>query len=228
MLTIMRFWMCALFLGMSSLAAFPAEKFVGKPLPFEVEEASASRLYKGDLRVAEVSVWVRGGTKADWGATAIVIADAVGKSGHVDSVRVMVRNADVRDLRPVGALTQLARAYHGPNKAKSVWTDTEWAIFLASTVASRRDVEIFNAYQQANEELISRGTDVRKADEIAGKAIARRFGLKKDWRLPPSNIGNAEYGRDRFDVMGDLPREDIAKVISCLNNPLRQPVSGCR
>lgn len=65
-----------------------------RALPFQIETVMSSDLFKNNLKVARINVSVEGGTKEEWAATSIAIAERVAGYG-IDSVEVSVNRNDI-------------------------------------------------------------------------------------------------------------------------------------
>src|SRR6202022_2369471 len=114
-----------------------------RALPFRIETVMLSDMFQNNLKVAKVNVGVDGGSKLEWGATAVAIAEKGSKFG-ADSIEVSVRRNEIHQRQGV-MFREVAHTYYSPNPQHSVWEgDKMWAIYLADPahLATQTDVDI--------------------------------------------------------------------------------------
>jgi hypothetical protein len=202
-----------------------------KALPFHVEGSSLSDLFKNNLKVSIIEVGVDGGTPPEWSATAVAIAEKVATFG-ADSVEVSVRRNEIVERQGV-RFREVAHAYYSPNPAHTVWDDPgsagkRWQVLQvdAAHLATQRDVEITDAYDALNQQLIDKGVDADAADRKAGAAIAKKYHLPADWHLP---VGNtlSEIPRNSLNVDAGDAAGGLAVLDRCLNGKIVRMVTTC-
>ncbi|MGI4812708.1 MAG: hypothetical protein ACRYG5_07835 [Janthinobacterium lividum] len=196
-------------------------------LPFNVEAAMLSDMFQNNVKVAKVLVGVSGGTAAQWSATSIAIAEKVATFG-ADSVEVSVRRNEV--TQPQGdRFREVAHAYYSPDPSHSVWDDkNKWKVLQADAahLSTQRDVDIYDDFSDLNQKLIERGMDTDVADHKAGAAIAKKYHLPKDWRLPVGNFLN-DVLRDSMNVDTSPAAGGLATLDKCLKGKIVRMLSTC-
>jgi DNA-binding protein H-NS len=136
-----------------------------------------------------VSEQLDGGSKLEWGATSVAIAEKVSKFG-ADSIEVLVNRNEIHQKQGV-RFREVAHTYYSPNPQHTVWDgDKMWAIYLADPahLATQTDENIDEDFADLDQHLIDRGMGADAADRKAGAAIAKKYHLPKDWQLWSGNI----------------------------------------
>ncbi|AIV63070.1 hypothetical protein DO71_177 [Burkholderia pseudomallei] len=196
-------------------------------LPFTIEGASLSDLFKNDLKVAIVKVGVNGGSAAQWSATSIAIAEKVATFG-VDSIEVSVRRNEVTQSQGE-RFREVAHTYYSPNPSHSVWDDKDkWKVLQADAahLSTQQDVNIYNDFSDLNDKLIEKGMDTDAADRKAGAVIAKKYHLPKDWRLPVGNVLK-DVSRDSMNVDAAPASDGLAALDRCLNGKIVRMMTRC-
>ena len=196
-------------------------------LPFNIEAAMLSDMFQNNIKVAKVQVGVNGGSAAQWSATSIAIAERVATFG-ADSIEVSVRRNEV--IQSQGdRFREVAHTYYSPNPSHSVWDDKEkWKIMQAdaSHLSTQQDVTIDDDFSDLNQKLIDKGVDTDAADKKAGAAIAKKYHLSKDWRLPVGNVLN-DVSRHSMNVDTVPASDGLAALGRCLNGKIVRMMSKC-
>ncbi|WP_175784505.1 hypothetical protein [Burkholderia ambifaria] len=196
-------------------------------LPFTIEAANLSNLFRDNLKVSQVQVGVTGGSESEWAATAIAIAERVATFG-ANSIDVSVRRNEITQSQ--GArFREVARVYFSPDPAHTVWKgDPQWSIKVADAahLSTQRDVEITDAYNAENRWSLDKGLDDDDADRKAGAIVAKKFQLPKDWQLP---IGNTlrEISKESIVVVPEPASEGLAKLTRCLKGKIVAGMTAC-
>ncbi|WP_176039530.1 hypothetical protein [Burkholderia stabilis] len=196
-------------------------------LPFTIEGASLSNLFQDNLKVSKIQVGVSGGTAAEWAATAIAIAEKAATFG-ANSIDVSVRRNEITQSR--GTLfREVARVSFSPDPKRTVWAgEPQWSIQVADPehLSTQRDVQITEAYYAENERLLDAGLADDVADRKAGAAVAKKFHLAKDWRMP---IGNAfrEVPRDSINFDAAPASDGLAMLTRCLKGKIVVGLTTC-
>ncbi|WP_413658612.1 hypothetical protein [Paraburkholderia phenoliruptrix] len=196
-------------------------------LPFNIEAAMLSDMFENNIKVAKVLVGVNGGSAAQWSATSIAIAEKVATFG-ADSVEVSVRRNEVTQSQG-GRFREVAHAYYSPNPSHSVWDDKDkWKVLQADAahLSTQQDVDIYDDFSDLNQKLIDKGMDTDAADQKAGAAIAKKYHLPKDWRLPVGNFLN-DMPRDSMNVDTAPAADGLARLDKCLNGKIVRMLSTC-
>lgn len=210
----------------ATVAANPSAPTV-KALPFTIEGASFSDLYKGKLKVADVEAGVTGGTQAEWAATSIAIAEKLASYG-ADSVEVKVMRQEIH--QPHGDIYRVAaHTYYSPNPDHTVWEDHKtWTITSAdpSRLITQRDVDFNEDYQVAYRKFLDQGHDDAYADAHAGAIVEKKYHPKKGWALP---VGNdlKDVPRDSMNVDASPAAAGLAILDKCLGGKMVYMVSTC-
>jgi hypothetical protein len=202
-----------------------------RALPFLIETVSLSDLFKNNLKVATVNVGVTGGVPSEWAATSIAIAEKVATFG-ADSIEVSIRRNEITQPQGV-TFREVVHTYYNPNPNRSVWDDNkQWTIYVADQnhLATQKDVAISDEFQELNQKLIDKGLDVDMADKKAGAAIAKKFNLPKDWRLPIGNMSFNGDGMDRksLSVSLESASESLDALGRCLDGKIIRMLVTCR
>lgn len=193
-----------------------AHLMAGKILPFYVDQASAIQL-KGESS-GQVTVAVRGGTAADWAATAAAIAKETVR--YTDYVKVMIMRENPIGYEPPWDLKQLAIAYYGPNPRITPWPTKPFDILIADRVATDQDIVFEEEYGNELQRLLDNKYPPERADQAALKFIQQKHHLKTPWEIPLSNVGGQEINGANVVAEGDFPPE-IERIRKCLQNPLK-------
>lgn len=194
----------------------------GTALPFNINHAVINSAFQNDTKLAQITISVNGGSQGDWVATGIRAAErAVSAGGDAAQVNVNRADLDGRDDVP-NMFRELATVYYAPNKDKDPWSGGKggkvWGILIADHLVTSEQINIYNDFENLTEKLVNHGMDPNRADEIAGKKIARKYHLKPDWRLPIGGTGGQELGREDFVIDQDQSKNSQDKLVSCLAN----------
>lgn len=196
-------------------------------LPFTIEGANLSNLFQDNLKVSKIQVGVSGGTSAEWAATAIAIANTAATFG-ANSIDVSVRRNEITQSR--GTLfREVARVSYSPDPKRTVWAgEPQWSIRVADPehLSTQRDVQITEAYYAENERLLDAGLDDDAADRKAGAAVAKKFHLPKDWRLPAGNSFR-EVSRDSINVDAAPASDGLTILTRCLKGKVVVGMTTC-
>jgi hypothetical protein len=201
-----------------------------RALPFRIETVMLSDMFQNNLKVAKVNVGVNGGSKLEWGATSVAIAEKVSRFG-ADSIEVSVRRNDVHQKQ--GAMfRELAHTYYSPNPQHSVWEgDKKWAIYLADPahLATQADVDTDEEFSDLNQNLIDRGMDSDAADKKAGAAVAKKYHLPKDWQLPIGNVWMTGDGLPRASLTVDIHEasSSLDELTRCMEGKIIRMLTSC-
>ena len=145
---------------------------VGTSLPFQIFDAHLYSMKDGQDGAA-ITVSVRGGTSNDWAATAVEIAKAI-KPYSGDGIILIERNNPFGYGAPI-QYKSLARLYleHG-------------AMILLQVATHAADDHILAIENAQNEGVRSDEDEV-----VVWKKLRKRFGLSRQWRLPPGNLDDS-------------------------------------
>lgn len=202
-----------------------SEKTV-KALPFIIEAASLSDMFKNNLKVSEIEVGVSGGTEDEWTATGMAIAEKVAEFG-ADSVKVTVRRSDMVDAQV--RYRDYAILYYSPDLNRSVWKDkTHWDIFRAdhTSLSTPTDAAIQRDFHVENQRLVDGGMDDDMADKKAGAIIAKRYHLAKDWGIPMGNFLN-RITPPNITVDASAADQGLDTLSRCLKGKVVYAVTNC-
>lgn len=127
---------------------------------------------------------------------------------------------------------EVAHTYYSPNPKHSVWDGEKmWTIYAADAahVATQTDVAVYEDFQDLNQKLIEKGMDVAAADTKAGAAIAKKYHLAKDWRLPMGNMTISGDGipRDSLSVDGSAESASLGALDKCMNGKVIRMLTTC-
>ena len=194
-----------------------ADAPVVQALPFTVETAYESGLYKDNLKVANIGVGVNGGSTKEWTATAIAIAQKIGGDG-IDSVEVSVRRNDIHEKQGV-RFREVAHVYYSPEPQRDIWSKGKpWQVLQAdpSMLSTQKDVDLDDEYEALESSYENKGMNADAADKKAGAVLAKKYHLSEDWVLPVGNDLNPEVPRSSMNVDDSAAASDIAALNTCL------------
>jgi len=198
-----------------------------KALPFSIEGVMLSDMFQNNLKVAKVNVGVNGGSAAEWVATSIAIAEKVATFG-ADSIEVSVRRNEVTESQGT-RFREVTHAYYSPDPSHSVWDgDKKWEVLRADPahLATQQDVRISDDFANLNQKLIDKGMNVDAADQKAGAAIAKKYHLSKNWRLPVGNSLNP-VPRDSINVDATSATDALAALANCMDGKIIRTMTTC-
>ncbi|WP_439413085.1 hypothetical protein [Enterobacter ludwigii] len=164
-------------------------------MPFNIEEAFVSTSFKNQHKYAKVSVGVHGGSRDEWLATVISIAKTVRVTG-ADSIEISLRQMEIPEGEAL-VYRELAHAYYAPNPSFSLWSHNgkgnRWDVYVAqkNKVATQKDVNVDNYYNEQYNKLRNKGIDDDSADRKAGILTAKKYGLARDFLLWSGNIDDS-------------------------------------
>jgi len=226
-------------ISVSPVAADTAKTYTGKVLPFEI--IAAVRNYgitKGGILPAQVAISVKGGSQADWLATAVYVAEkSIVNDVTFSQVGVYVPSP-WGDKPPQGG-KQLAKVYYsGPDPGRSPWPDEQWLITAQGHAPALPDVEFDALTGQLMDEAGPGDDPDKTSDEADAKAIRlliKKYHLPKDWK-PDGELGaNDPKGvmiKDRGQIIisdSDDAEASIEKLRNCLSEgDNRELWRGCQ
>ena len=217
-------------------AAGPAV-YTGKVLPFEI--IAAVRNYgitKGGILPAQVAISVKGGTTADWLATAAYVAEkSIVNDVTFAQVDVFVPNP-WGDKAPQGK-KRLAQAYYaGPDPKRSAWPDEPWMVTAQGHAPTLADVEFdVLADKLLGEEPPSDDDSASDAaDAKAIRLLVKKYHLPKTWK-PDEQLGardpKAVLVKDRNQIVvssSDEAEASIEQLRACLSKDEGKMWRGCQ
>lgn len=172
-------------LSATSAAAQAVKTYTGRVLPFEFIVAIRNYgVTKGGILPAQVAISVKGGTQADWLATAAYVAEkSIINDITFSQVDIFVPNP-WGDKPPQGK-KRLARAYYaGPDPARSPWPDQPWLIMAQGHAPTLADVEFdVLADKLVSEEPPSDDDSASDAaDAKATRLLIKKYRLPQGWK----------------------------------------------
>lgn len=217
-------------------AAGPAV-YTGKVLPFEI--IAAVRNYgitKGGILPAQVAISVKGGTTADWLATAAYVAEkSIVNDVTFAQIDVFVPSP-WGDKAPQGK-KRLAQAYYaGPDPKRSPWPDEPWMVTAQGHAPTLADVEFdVLADKILGEEPPSDDDSASDAaDAKATRLLIRKYHLPKTWK-PDEQLGSSDpkvvMVKDRKQIVvssSDDAEASIEQLRACLSKDDGEMWRGCQ
>ncbi|MDN2676749.1 hypothetical protein [Janthinobacterium sp. SUN033] len=164
----------------------------GNVLAFSIPAVSSSNLFENGIRVTQVDAIVDGGTKNDWIATGIAIAEKAIEVG-ANSAKVTILGPDLGNVPR--KYREYAVVYYGPDLNKTIWPDEKWSIFSADRLVTKSEISAAAEFEMLNGKYIAQGMDAIGADKKAGQEVARKYSLAEDWSLPLGNLGGDKIDR---------------------------------
>jgi hypothetical protein len=217
----------------SSAPAADKPTYAGRVLPFTVIRAIRNFGYKDGMVGAQISVFVNGGTQADWMATAKFLAKkAIVNKVTFSEVGIYAPNP-WGDSSPI-RVKNLAKAYFGgPDPKKSPWPDDPASVSAEDHAPSLPDIEFLELSNDLTEKLSSKIKDPEKlsdkADEQARKMLIKKYGLPAKWK--PDETAGRSGNIVKFDqiqiVSADNTEKSIAELSKCLDHDEGESVRGC-
>ena len=234
--------MRARLLALLLLSSVPAmadtpKTYTGKVLPFEI--IAAIRNYgitKGGILPAQVAISVKGGTQADWLATAAYVAEkSIINDVTFSEVDVFVPNP-WGDKPPQG-MKRLAKAYYaGPNPRRSPWPDQQWLITAQGHAPTLADVEFdVLADKLLGEEPPSDDDSASDAaDAKATRLLIKKYHLPKGWKpdehldaMDPQTVQVTDHSQIKISDSA-AAEASIEKLRECLSSSEGQMWRGCQ
>ncbi len=121
------------------------------------------------------------GLDNDLVATAAYLLRTVVSQCNADLADVNIMRSDLSyDTTPL-MFMRLAEGFYDPSKVPAM------EIFVYKPTAPR-EVAINNDFHRIYGQLLDRGMNDEKADQIAGQQIQRKYHLKPNWSLPAGNL----------------------------------------
>ncbi|UKD15475.1 hypothetical protein L3V59_21235 [Burkholderia aenigmatica] len=196
-------------------------------LPFAIKGAMLSDLFKDRMKYANVEVEVNGGSEAEWASTAVAIAEKIASIG-ADSIEVTIFRNEIPESHGQ-RFRKVAWATYSPDPKRTLWeNDPQWTLQVADSknLSTVRDAQIYEEYYQLNQSYIDKGLDSDTADQRAGKAIAKKYHLQADWRLPVGNI-LSDFPRASITVNTAPADAGLAELVHCLGGKITPLKTTC-
>ncbi|VWB34923.1 hypothetical protein BLA14095_01396 [Burkholderia lata] len=196
-------------------------------LPFTIKGAMLSDLFKDRMKYANVEVEVSGGSEAEWASTAVAIAEKIASIG-ADSIEVTILRDEIPESHGQ-RFRKVAWATYSPDLKRTLWeNDPQWTLQVADSkhLSTERDAQIYEEYYRLNEKFIDKGLDSDTADQRAGKAIAKKYKLQADWRLPTGNI-LSDFPRTSITVNTAPADAGLADLVRCLGGKITPLKTTC-
>lgn len=227
----------ALLLAATPAVAAPPATYTGKVLPFEI--IAAVRNYgitKGGILPAQVAISVKGGTTADWLATAAYVAEkSIINDVTFAQVDIFVPNP-WGDKAPLGK-KRLAQAYYaGPDPKRSAWPEDPWMITAQGHAPTLADVEFdVLADKLLSEEPPSDDDSASDAaDAKATRLLIKKYHLPKSWK-PDEHLSSLDLEavtvHDRKQIVvsdSDDAEASIEQLRACLSKEDGDLWRGCQ
>lgn len=140
------------------------------------------------------------GLDNDLVATTAYLLRTVLSQCRADLVQVnIIRNDLSYDTTPM-MFMRLAEGFYDPSQAPSM------KVFVYKPTAPR-EVAINNDFHRIYGQLLDRGMNDEKADQIAGQQIQRKYHLKPNWSLPIGNLSGAAVDAGSINIDEPSMRE---------------------
>jgi len=119
---------------------------------------------------------------------------------------------------------ELSHIYYAPNPSYSIWGDAlkdKWEIYVAhkKNIATQKDMDVNDYFEQANQQLIDSGVEYNEADDKAGVMTAKKFQLKKDFMLFSGNVNESDDGVSRasINIINEGKDTSLTALNGCLS-----------
>lgn len=193
-----------------------------KTLPFVIEEITLNDSFKDDHKLVRIEAGVHGGTRMEWAATSVAIAEIASRT-EVDSIEVLLNRNEI-PIEKSKTYRELSHIYYAPDPEYSVWGDAlkdKWEIYIAQKkdIATEKDIEVNDYFDKINQEQIDSGIDHNKADEKAAIMTAKKFHLKSDFTLFSGNLNENDDGmkREEIHIAHDNNNASLNALNECLS-----------
>lgn len=205
----------------------------GQVLTFGIIRAFRNYGFKDGMVAAEVSVSVEGGSRDDWMATAVDIAEQ-SILGDVTFAKVEVYSLNPwSDLSPTEHKLLAKVYYSGPAPKRSPWPTDQWAIFAVDRASTLADIEFDVLQNQILETLAAKVSDRNKLLEEAGfralALIVQKYKLPFGWQASMDGWSSSRrYDRELIRVTDTHGAEDsIFALQRCLSVEGTALIHGC-
>lgn len=198
-----------------------------KALPFSIEDVMLSDMFKDNIKVARINVRVDGGSSDEWIATAMTVAEKGADLG-ADSIEATVDRSDIDDMGAAPMYHHLAKIYFSPNPKHTVWEgEKQMQVMVSKNVATREQIQIDQEFEALNKKYLDRGMDMDTADKKAGAVIAKKFHLKKDWRLFSGGLEEHQFNGSSFNVDSTLAKDSLSILDQCMRGRTIRMFTRC-
>lgn len=203
----------------------------GDVIPFQIVQAThkPTAQQHGD---AYISVMVKGGSKGDWAATALYLAQ-VARSFGFETGKVEVSQENPwKDSSPTEYKT-LGEVYYG----NSDDTKDDYAVFAADKMAPAYLIEYDEYSSELGETIPSNSSESalnrlnKKIDDASKSYIIKKYQLPNDWEPPinnPFGAGGSQIMGSQIQVKSIQSLQNIYDVSQCLTSiDGAQLIKGC-